>query len=233
LGYKPSFYRLDGTPTLNWRLADSINISQLDLLAGVNFRLLPCEAHSGGGFVFGNIKGIDGSALPGVLSYVEDTDNNFVDYTVSDMDGSYLIGNLEPGNYTLVSTLVNYNNNESPISVDYLNNSTFNIDVNLSPDAATGLNDNSAIINGYSLNQNYPNPFNPSTIISYQIQNTGLVTLKLYNILGKEVATLVNENQNAGKYNYTFKGGNLASGVYFYRLQAGSFVSIKKMTLLK
>jgi hypothetical protein len=232
-GYKPSYFRYDGLPTVNWKLADSVVVTGTSTLTGINFRLLIHTPHSGGGFVFGNVKGSDGSTLPGALNYVVDEYNNFVDYAVSDMDGSYLIESLEPGNYSLVSSLVNYDNNQSIIAVDYLTNSTLNVDINLAPDGTTGINNNSVTPNGYTLNQNYPNPFNPTTIISYQIQQSGLVTLKLYNILGKEVATLVNENQNAGQYNYTLKGGNLASGVYFYRLQAGSFVSTKKMTLLK
>jgi hypothetical protein len=70
-------------------------------------------------------------------------------------------------------------------------------------------------------------------MISYQIPQNSFVTLKVYNILGKEVATLVNGQQVAGKYNFNFKANNLASGVYIYKLTAGSFTSVKKLTLLK
>ena len=83
------------------------------------------------------------------------------------------------------------------------------------------------------LYQNYPNPFNPSTVIKYEVPETGVVTLKVFNAIGKEVATLVNEVKQGGIYDVTFNAGNLASGIYFYRLQAGSFISIKKITLLK
>jgi len=81
--------------------------------------------------------------------------------------------------------------------------------------------------------QNYPNPFNPSTKISYQIPTKNLVTLKVYDILGREVATLVNAQQNAGQYVATFDGSRLASGVYFYRIQAGTYINTKKLLLLK
>ena len=84
-----------------------------------------------------------------------------------------------------------------------------------------------------SLSQNYPNPFNPSTIIHYEIPNDGLVTLKVYDELGREVKTLVNQYQNKGKYDVNFDASNLASGIYFYRLQSGNFISTKKMLLLK
>ena len=85
----------------------------------------------------------------------------------------------------------------------------------------------------WSLGQNYPNPFNPATVISYQIPVNTYVTLKVYDMLGREVKTLVNERQTAGTHLVTFDAGNLASGVYFYRMQAGSFVQTKKLILMK
>ncbi|MHB8338354.1 MAG: right-handed parallel beta-helix repeat-containing protein, partial [Ignavibacteriaceae bacterium] len=85
----------------------------------------------------------------------------------------------------------------------------------------------------YELIANYPNPFNPSTIISYQIPKDGLVTLKVFDALGREVKTLVNEFKSQGKYSVSFDASNLTSGVYFYQLKAGDFVSIKKMILMK
>ncbi len=85
----------------------------------------------------------------------------------------------------------------------------------------------------YSLEQNYPNPFNPATTIRYQIPKDGMVTLKVYDILGAEVATLVNEEKVAGKYEVSFNASNLASGVYIYRLNVSAYVNVKKMVLLK
>ncbi|MCF6268819.1 MAG: T9SS type A sorting domain-containing protein [Melioribacteraceae bacterium] len=95
--------------------------------------------------------------------------------------------------------------------------------------------------NQFKLEQNYPNPFNPSTVIKYSIPSVqtpllggvGLVTLKIYDILGREVATLVNKNQKAGNYEVVFIASNLTSGVYYYRLQSGSMVVTKKLLLLK
>ncbi len=85
----------------------------------------------------------------------------------------------------------------------------------------------------YGLTQNYPNPFNPTTTINYQIPKDGFVTLKIYDVLGKEVATLVNENKSTGRYNVEFNAGNLASGVYLYQVMVNDFVSTKKLVLLK
>ena len=85
----------------------------------------------------------------------------------------------------------------------------------------------------YALEQNYPNPFNPSTTLKYQIPQNGFVTLKVYDILGKEVATLVNEVKTQGRYEVNFNASNLASGVYLYRLNVNDYVDVKKMILLK
>ncbi len=87
----------------------------------------------------------------------------------------------------------------------------------------------------FLLQQNYPNPFNPSTSIQYAISSTQFVTLKVYDLLGREVATLVNEEKPAGSYNVEFTINNLqlSTGIYFYRLQAGNYVETKKMILLK
>jgi hypothetical protein len=97
----------------------------------------------------------------------------------------------------------------------------------------TGINKNENQLKSFSLSQNYPNPFNPSTEIKYSIPKSGLVTLKVYNILGQEVATLVNQGQQSGSYTVNFDASRLASGIYMYRIQAGNFSQTKKMTLLK
>lgn len=85
----------------------------------------------------------------------------------------------------------------------------------------------------FALHQNYPNPFNPTTTIKYELPKESFVTLKVYNLLGQEVATLVNENLKAGRYEVSFNGSKLSNGVYFYRLQAGEFCSTKKLFLIK
>ncbi len=86
---------------------------------------------------------------------------------------------------------------------------------------------------GYILEQNYPNPFNPSTTIRYSIPTTEFVTLKVYDVLGKEVSTLVNEEKATGNYEVKFNSGNLSSGIYFYSLKAGKFSGTKKLILMK
>ncbi len=85
----------------------------------------------------------------------------------------------------------------------------------------------------YSLLQNYPNPFNPSTAINYQLPTNSLVVLKVYDVLGREIRTLVNERQSAGSHSVTFNATTLSSGVYLYRLDAGTYHNTKKLLLLK
>jgi len=99
---------------------------------------------------------------------------------------------------------------------------------------------NNEIPSQFVLNQNYPNPFNPSTTIRYTVPNVTLngvegtrVQLKVYDVLGNEVATLVNEEKPAGNYEISFNASQLSSGIYFYKLQTGSFVETKKMILLR
>jgi hypothetical protein len=85
----------------------------------------------------------------------------------------------------------------------------------------------------YALFQNYPNPFNPTTVISYQLPTTGKVSLKIYDLLGREVETLGNGQMEAGLHQVSFDASNLAIGIYFYRIEAGKFTATKKLVLLK
>jgi hypothetical protein len=110
-----------------------------------------------------------------------------------------------------------------------LENKTYNFTAHAN---VTSIN-NIAAPDGYHLAQNYPNPFNPSTVINYSIARGGQVTLKLYNIAGQEIASFINEHKEAGSYNYEFNSKSFPSGVYFYKIQSGDFMSVKKMILIK
>ena len=97
----------------------------------------------------------------------------------------------------------------------------------------TALNDESTGVSNFNLFQNYPNPFNPTTKLNYQLPKNSSVSLKIFDLLGNEVAALVNDEQVAGNYQTTFDGSRLSSGVYFYKIRAGDFVQTKKMILLR
>ena len=93
--------------------------------------------------------------------------------------------------------------------------------------------ENDEIPVSYSLSQNYPNPFNPSTLIKYSVPENGFVRLSIYNLVGEEISVLVNETVDAGFYEVAFNAANLSSGTYYYRLQAGNTIQVKKMVLLR
>ena len=96
-----------------------------------------------------------------------------------------------------------------------------------------GVIDEMIVPTEFRLEQNFPNPFNPGTTIQFQLPKESHVTLRVYDILGQEVATLIDEKREAGKYLLQFDGSNITSGIYFYRLHAGSYIETKKLILLK
>ncbi len=152
--------------------------------------------------------------------------------------------NTPADNYTPVTIPVTYTNNEIPDLGVILIQVT---DQNLSPAASgsyaeiddisfsilTDVNDDEASVYDFSLGQNYPNPFNPGTKISWQSPVSGHQTLKVYDIIGNEVAILVDEYKPAGSYEVDFNASKLSSGVYLYQLQLDSKIITKKMTLIK
>ena len=99
--------------------------------------------------------------------------------------------------------------------------------------AATAVDDKAGFAREFKLLQNFPNPFNPTTMIAYQLPQNSSVLLKVYDISGKEIKTLVNQNQNAGSYQVEFNASGLTSGIYIYRLSAGSFTATKKLVVSK
>jgi len=116
---------------------------------------------------------------------------------------------------------------------NYIFAGTANGAVYSGPISLTGTEGEVNVVEEYSLSQNYPNPFNPSTTIKYQLKNQGFVSLRIYDMLGKEVTTLINEEQPSGSYSVEFNATGLASGVYIYQLKSSDFVSTKKLILMK
>lgn len=145
---------------------------------------------------------------------------------------------LTPGETRVVSIHV-FADNSIGIGNVQLQAGTFNnpneritADFTATTDPSLSVNENN-LLNNYQLYQNYPNPFNPSTSISYTVGEAGMVQLKVYNVLGVEVATLVNEQKNSGNYTANFNAARLSSGVYFYSLSVNSFTQTRKMILEK
>jgi photosystem II stability/assembly factor-like uncharacterized protein len=108
--------------------------------------------------------------------------------------------------------------------------SMFEVDISNLP---SGINNNSQTASNFVLKQNYPNPFNPETNITFELKQKAYVTLKVFDLSGKEVAKLVDGTKTSGSYNVKFNGANLSSGVYFYKLESGEYSEVKKMSLIK
>lgn len=145
----------------------------------------------------------------------------------------YVAPNTPGGNDTLFATGNSVNNNNQNSGDMW--NFAFNKIINIT--GSSSITGESGLSNGYKLSQNYPNPFNPATIINYSIPKNNFVTLKIYDELGRELLTLVNDYQRAGDYEIKFDSENsglkLTSGIYYYRIKAGGFTDTKKMLLVK
>ncbi|NUM63620.1 MAG: T9SS type A sorting domain-containing protein [Ignavibacteriaceae bacterium] len=131
--------------------------------------------------------------------------------------------------YPRIYAVLDQDNSITEIHED--NNKGFSV---LGASSVSGVDDEINIIpEDYVLYQSYPNPFNPSTTIKYSVPNDDNVSLKVFDILGREVELLVDEYKNAGTYSIEFNASRFASGVYFYQLQSGRFIETKKMILLR
>ena len=176
------------------------------------------------------------STATAVSAVVSTTDTN-----VTDIQGVLAFGNIAPGQVKSTSTSfsLRYNTQNNPSSIDFIvhifsNGRFFWRDSFTITLPITGIVENEVNLPlEYAIKQNYPNPFNPTSTINYSIPKNSFVTLKVFDLLGSEIATLVNNLQPQGNYDIEFDGNQLTSGIYFYRLQAGEFVETKKMVLIK
>lgn len=159
---------------------------------------------------------------PGGIDYIEGS------YTNYGNDGNHFNQQLNSGSNSKVSSTIanalTFSSDHLPVFADFVFHNV------------TGVEKNSSVAKDFHLMQNYPNPFNPATTINYSLPPTSvaqMVNLTVYDVLGRNVATLVNERQSVGTYSVTFDAKNLPSGVYIYKLTAGGFIQTKKMMLLK
>lgn len=232
-GYRPTYFRYDGTTTMNWRNADSIPVAEAGVVSGINFTV-KAFSDSGNAAVIGSVKDALGNALVGSSIIALDANLEVAGYSFADETGSFVLSGLVPGDYKVMANAIGFNDSRVyNITLDYVSHTSANLNFVIEPSGITSNEDKSAVVSNFELKQNYPNPFNPSTTISFSIPQQEKVTLKIYNVLGNVVSVLIDEVKSAGNYSISFDGSQLSSGVYFYKLEAGSYSSTKKLTLMK
>jgi Secretion system C-terminal sorting domain len=170
-----------------------------------------------------------------VSMWIEDTQEHIVD--------SLILRNLLAGLYRVhwnsknqSGSFITYGTYVCKIKASSENPSAvFDSSIQMHFQKITGVQENTSDVypSSFQLSQNYPNPFNPTTIINFSVPKTGLVQIKVYDLLGREVTTLVNGNKPVGNYSVQFIANKFVSGVYYYKMQAGDFVQTRKLLLLK
>ena len=233
MGYRPTYFRYDGMPTMNRRLADSVVVEPVGMVSNINFKV---KAIAWNGFAefTGIVKDNAGNEINGAYIVVFDQNQEIYSFAISDKNGKFVVEGVTPGTYTVVADKMGYTTNQSfDVIADYLNNISNDISFTLIPEGVTSVGNNPIEIRDFKLYQNYPNPFNPSTTIKYSVPERTNVKLSIYNILGSEVANLVNETKNIGEYEVTFDASKFSSGVYLYKIEAGNYKVTKKLILMK
>ncbi len=231
--FLPGYYNDAGYASVFWQNADTILVNTT--ITGKNIYLQQDFSY-GGGAAQGTVSlpPFESLTYDGITLLARSVSNNkYYSYAFGKDDATYKINNLPYGTYELVAQRVGFPNALSQqFTIDSLNPFVSGLSITFEPSGVE--EDNTFIVESFYLQQNYPNPFNPSTRIQWIAYVNSKTSLKVYDVLGKEVVTLVDAELPAGKYEVDFSAKEaLSSGVYIYRLQAGDFSSSKKMILLR
>ena len=234
--YAPVFYS-NGSQGLRWDKATGITMSG-NTISGINLYPRPlADSARGYTMIKGSVSHSGGSsgAFGGAMVFAGYPNGEIAGYTLSDGQGKFVIDGLAPGSYSVSADVPGYtlvSSAQTSPSYDGAGNAVAgNVSLTLKTTSVQTITN--ALPTGYSLDQNYPNPFNPTTTIRYTLPLSGRVSVRVFNILGQLVTTLVDGNQVAGTYQATFNASSLSSGIYFYRIESGKYVAVKKMMLLK
>ncbi len=241
-GYGPAFYKAGAYGVTRIQDADTVEVS--GNVTGIDVGVRPITGN-GLARVRGTIRTNTSLALGGVRLAAFSSTGELLGIGVTDRNGSYDIYAVAAGSVTIVADREGYRSEQTLVSISPNTYTLDNVNLTLTPDGPTSAGGPSTVPDQYSLSQNYPNPFNPSTTIAFTLPVTSNVRLQVFNVLGQEVATLVNNPaQAAGTYSVVWNGVDAhgrpaASGLYFYKLHATAteggkeFSSVRKMLLLK
>jgi hypothetical protein len=227
-GYLPAFYHTGSN------LRDTITVTGADI-SGLNISVKKVTAN-GAGMITGRVHLPDGQSVAGAVVMAASQDGSSTNFAISGADGNFAIDAMDPNTYTVAVDKLGYVAAGTTTAVIDYQNQTFTAQVGLelSVQSPTAVEPQSAgVINSFKLDQNYPNPFNPSTMIAFEIPSASHVSIVVYDYLGRTVRTLIDENRASGHYSVQFDASTLASGMYLYRLSAGSYSAVKTMLLIK
>jgi hypothetical protein len=233
-GYAPAWYKAGAFGVEHWQDADTVRA--VGNVSGVDIGVLPVP--EGGVAVVSGRVTVAGTntASDGAIVYaIPGGSQSIAGFDVAEADGSFRIEGLAPGSYQIAVDKEGFlSANNVACVVNATNNfQVSGLSVQVTPSSPMDVRIGDELPSRYALAQNYPNPFNPATTIRYSLPTNGWTTLKVYNLLGQEVATLVNELRPAGTYEARWDAAGFPSGIYFYQIHSGTFVETKKLTLMK
>ncbi len=239
-GFGHAFYKAGAYGIIRIQDADTVNV--IGNVTGINVGVRAITS-SGLTQVNGTIR--NGAApISGVRVAAMDATGELLSEGITDRFGSYTLDAVASGVVTVLVDRNGYNSNQTSFVVGENVYTINNVNLTMSPNGVTSESGTSILPGTFALNQNYPNPFNPTTTISFQLPTASRVSLKVFNVLGQEIATIMNDEIAAGNHELLWSGKDngghaVASGIYFYRMSASAsvggkeFSSIRKMLLLK
>ncbi len=230
--FLPGYYNDEGIASVYWQNADSLLIDNNIIEKNISLvRDSSYGAGSIGGFITFSTP-VDGSIFEGITILAKNINNGALySYNFGKELGTYKVTNIPYGTYELIAQKIGLENAVSQtVTIDQINNQISGINLNF---ILSDVKNEIIIPNKIILNQNYPNPFNPATNISFYLPEQTSIKLKVVNILGETIATLINETLETGSHSVSFNGTNLSSGIYFIVLEANQIKITRKMILLK
>jgi hypothetical protein len=239
-GYAPAFYKAGAYGVMRWQKADTVLVS--GDLAGIDIGVVKIKS-VGLATLTGRVVASNGPSLQGVRVFATSPAGEVLGFGLTDVNGQYAIGGVMAGSVDIAADRDGYAFSQRSIALPAGQYSVRVGDIGLTS-VVTGVQEKSIFPSAYQLHANYPNPFNPSTTIVYDMPVAGLATIRVYNMLGQEITTLVNglvpAGRNAVVWNGTDRAGKgVASGVYLYRFGAMNpggkmaFTQVRKMLLMK
>lgn len=228
LQFVPTYY----VSTIDWR--EATQITPTGNLTNINCQVFRINNTANpftiSGQVTANLDNSSVSSMKDAIVYAK-SGSTFRNYGISNGNGSYITTKLPSGSYELITHRMGFAPVTQNVTITNSSLSNINFDMGSPLIGINIINEN--IPTKYLLSQNYPNPFNPATTIKFSVPAAGLFKLTVYNILGREIEILANEDLAAGSYSVNWDASNHPSGIYFYRLEGSDFTETKKMVLIK